>query len=294
MTTYVHLKSKLDHTQVEHAFSNQLPDDTSYDLIVRGDAVVYGPDGRKIVQVVANAIPEDVWQGAKKALHGLKSKKTDNRVAYGGSVTVNDITKVDGTISNQTRGPKVSSVIIGYYDRRSRHPFCRETAFTANEVEKWKTVVPLAKVVGDVYRRTCPEHVKTNDEACAKMDPAWVIADTPFTTMTVNNTVQSGCHYDAGDMDGAMTCLSVIRMGSWTGHYLVMPEYRVAIDIQNGDVCMTDVRNCLHGNTAMVPLGGSDEPCERISVVYYMRTGMLDCGSPAEERIRAARLRGGL
>ena len=90
-----------------------------------------------------------------------------------------------------------------------------------------------------------------------------------FTTVTVNINFQTACHQDAGDLAegfGVMTCT---RAGEYTGGYLVLPQYRVAVDYGTTDVLFADV-HLWHGNTAMKRVGNS--LFNRITCVHYYRT----------------------
>jgi hypothetical protein len=74
---------------------------------------------------------------------------------------------------------------------------------------------------------------------------------------------------------------------------LVFPEFRVAVDMHDGDVLLMDAHEW-HGNTRIVCACG-DEPngacavcgAERISIVSYYRSNMVNCGTAEEEANRA-------
>jgi hypothetical protein len=127
--------------------------------------------------------------------------------------------------------------------------------------------------------------------------PDWVVPGTPFTTITVNNTYPTGVHTDKGDLDAGFSTIAVLRRGSYTGGRFVFPEFRVAVDLQDGDLILMDAHQW-HGNTALVCACGdkrtsSCRACgaERISVVSYFRTAMTSCGSEEEENQRAVEYR---
>ncbi len=58
-------------------------------------------------------------------------------------------------------------------------------------------------------------------------------------------------------------------LGKFTGGYLVLPEYGVAVDYQPGDVLLGDVHGLLHGNC---PHTG-----ERVTTILYAREKMHLC-----------------
>jgi len=116
-------------------------------------------------------------------------------------------------------------------------------------------------------------------------DPAWRVPGTPFTTMTVNNTYPTGVHVDKGDLDVGFSCLAVWRRGQYSGGHLTFPEWRIAIDLQDGDLVLMDAHQW-HGNTA---LELESEDAERISLVLYYRTKLLQCGPEGVEKLRGIR-----
>jgi hypothetical protein len=116
-----------------------------------------------------------------------------------------------------------------------------------------------------------------------KTHPEWVVPGTPFTTITVNNTYPTGVHTDKGDLEQGFSNLTVLRRGRYSGGVFLFPEYRIGVDMGDGDLLLMDAHE-YHGNTAL-HLESPD--AERISVVAYFRTRMVECGTAAEEADRA-------
>lgn len=296
MTAIIHLKSRVSPKDVEELLGHHL-DESSYDALITGDARVYKPNGDPLLILRKRAIPDDILERAREPLLFLKRYKSDNRGTYAGGVRVARV-KADGTVSNTPdyvdpltgKTLSVASAVVGYYDRYPRIPFCRETAFTANEVERWSNLVPLATCVGDVFKKELPGRHLAQSDLAQRTSQDFVIKGTPFTTMTVNNTVRAAVHYDKGDLKEGFGCITALRLGRFSGFHLVFPAYRVAVDIDSNDVLLFDPHEA-HGNTAMVKI---DEGAERISVVYYYRADMIECGSAAEEQERAKHARGAL
>jgi len=113
--------------------------------------------------------------------------------------------------------------------------------------------------------------------------PDWVVPGTPFTTITVNNTYPTGVHTDKGDLDAGFSNLTVVRRGSYSGGIFLFPAYRVGVDMADGDLLLMDAHE-YHGNT---PLELASDDAERISVVAYYRTRMVECGNAEQEADRA-------
>ena len=259
-------------------------------MLLTGDCDVYKPDGKVLCQLRRGALSAVVLEQAYPALHHLRKYTTDNRGAYSGNETSRGQMREDGRLSRQTRTiadgkvVQVASAIVGYYDRQGgRFPFCRKTAFTANEVDKWNTLLPMVREAAGVFKQCSPERYAAQLAATKKCAPDWIIPGTPFSTLTVNNNVvPAAIHKDKGDYKDGLGLISVSRLGSYSGAWLTFPEYAVAADLYDGDLIFFNSHEW-HGVT---PFEDAVDH-ERISVVYYFRERLLDCGTASQELERA-------
>jgi predicted 2-oxoglutarate/Fe(II)-dependent dioxygenase YbiX len=112
-----------------------------------------------------------------------------------------------------------------------------------------------------------------------------LIADTSFTTITVNQNFQTAVHTDQGDLKAGLSNILVLRAGDVQGGILVFPHYRAAVRLDTCDLLLFDSHH-MHGNT---PIFGKVGQFTRVSLVLYYRERMIDCGSAAEEMERAKR-----
>ena len=102
----------------------------------------------------------------------------------------------------------------------------------------------------------------------------------------MNKTFRTAYHRDAGDLNEGFSNLTVVsNNGKYSGGYLILPEYKVAINIRPGDLLLINNHDGIHGNTPMVL---EDESAERISFVCYFREKMLELGSWDYEQTREA------
>jgi hypothetical protein len=195
------------------------------------------------------------------------------------------------TVSNTNYAQQVDSGIIGYMDRNARFPYCRQTAFTMKEVEKWNSALPFIKAVDKVCEKYAPKCHAAQKEMINKTSPDFVIGDTVFTTVTVNRNWQTAVHKDAGDYKHGCGVLSALCAGKFTGGYYTYPKYKVAADLRTRDVILADVHEW-HGNTSIIGIKGG---FERISCVFYYRSRMFECGRVEEEleRVKNRKIRGG-
>jgi len=274
------------------------------DMVVglHGDCDVYSPDGKVVCALRRNVLDEAVCEQAYPQLYYLRKYTTDNRGGYTGFGRAGTSTeggkgakflRADGRPSRQTRTVneagdivKVASAVVGYYDRSGgRFPFCRQTAFTANEVERWEQLVPLVKDADRVYREAFPKPYKVQSSFVAGLSKDFVIPGSVFTTLTVNNNVCGTVHCDKGDYKGGLGLISYHRRGSFTGGELVFPRYKVFLDLHDRDVLFFDPHEW-HGVNQMRHTDPKQDG-QRISVVYYVRQRIDECGTAVEEAARA-------
>lgn len=259
--------------------------------LLTGDADVYKPDGTLLAALRRKVIAPEIIDAARPSLlYAAKQYSTDNRGKYAGlprglAVGPNGKATNSHTIDPITKKvARVDSAIVGYFGKQGgRFPFCRTTKFTAEEVEKWNTIVPLAHAVGKLMEQAVPARYKAQMEIVERTCKEYVITDTPFTTLTINHNIAGRIHQDAGDYKPGFGVISVCRRGYYTGGWLVFPEYQVGADLQDGDVIFFDPHEW-HGVT---DFANQSDDYERISIVYYYRSHMIDCLPQAEEMERA-------
>jgi hypothetical protein len=260
-------------------------DERHYDLLIgREDADILRPDGSPLLVFRHKVLPAGACRRAFPALKPAAAPSSNRGAAAGGRTRT---VKKDGTRSNTFASKPVLSGTIGYYDREARTPFCRRTEYTRRDVEGWALVQPFIREVNAVFRRELPERYEAQMAAVRRTPAEWVIPRTAFTTVTVNRNWATAVHKDKGDLKSGFGVMSVLAAGLYEGGYLVFPKYRVAVDIRTRDVLLADVHEW-HGNT---PIEGTEDEYDRISCVFYFRTGMRHCLPPAQELERAKRRR---
>lgn len=281
MSTIVQLRSRVANAE---RFAGTIPDATHVDLLLQGDVDVYRPDGQPLCLLRRGWLSAPLLEAAYPALHSLRTARTSNRGKYAGEQRIEKVF-TDGKKSKNTHTTPVASAVVGYFDRQGgRFPYCRTTAFTANETAAWQTVLPLADRVAVLMQDLSPARYAKQLDHARRCHPDFIIRNSPFSTLTVNNNVAlSGIHRDAGDFKDGIGAISVLRRGHYTGAWLVFPEYRVGVDLGHGDVLLFNSHDW-HGVTR-IALESAE--AERISVVYYLREKMLACGSAASEIARA-------
>lgn len=258
--------------------------DEDYNALLTGPCRVSKPDGSLLCVYLPGAL-STVLQNKPviyPILHSLRSMQTDNRGHASGTE------RMRYGDEKRTRTKRVRSCILGAFDPGGPKQFCRLTGWTGSNLPRWDELRPLFHEIDVCFQQHAPIRHTLQMEQVKRTDPAWVIPGTAFTTITVNNTYPTGVHTDSGDLETGFSTLAVLRRGHYTGGVFVLPKFRVGVDMQHGDLLLLDAHEH-HGNTAIIPGGGGElvEDAERISVVSYFRTGMVNCGT-ADEELRKA------
>jgi hypothetical protein len=293
--TEIRVKTKIHPDQLEYVKGRVLAE-SDLDVVLTGPTVVTMPNG----QVLAKYLPRHFLpmrlDSFYDVLHGLRSMETDNRGLASG--TRRTKRHEDAT---RSRTEPVASAIVGSFEAKPPKNYCRLTAFSAKEMDKFSSLFPLFGDIGDAFAAEVPDRYQAQMAVVKRTAEDWVVPGTPFTTITVNNSYPTGVHTDKGDLDEGFSNLTVLRRGSYRGGIFTFAEYRVGVDMQDGDLLLMDAHQW-HGNTAMFcnacdrrigPPEDSDahqgcEPVpERISIVCYYRTRMKDCGPADSEAAKA-------
>ena len=283
--------------RVEH-LRGKRPQPEHVDTYLEDGARVYKPSGEPLAFLLRRAVSAEAAEAAYPWLHSFRNMKKQNRGDYSG--VPRSSLNSDGSPTNSPRVPYAdapSSVVVGFFDRSARHPYCRQTYLSVADPAGWGTLTPLIQEVASAFQQALPRRYAAQEAAARATHPAYVIPGTPFTTLTVNNTIASAYHYDKGDYAPGFGAILVLRRGAYSGGELVLPAYRVGADLQDRDLLLFDVHE-LHGN---LPIVGEGPPMlpeqggyERISVVFYFRANVVECLPPEQELERAKLARGGL
>ena len=283
-------------------FRGQFVEANSFDTLISDDADVLKPDGSVLLKYRLGVVPlnmvEEVRPFFRKAAtptnnRGIAAGIIRNNESMTRTVAKQSLTRYTpktkaGYISNTNYGKEVNSGVIGYMDGvNPRFPYCRLTAFNLNHPTMFRSVLPFIHAVDGHFKATMPERYSAQQSVVEKTHADFHISGTSFTTVTVNKNFRTAVHKDEGDLRAGFGVMSVLRRGTYEGCFLCFPKYRVAVDMKSGAVLLADVHEW-HGNT---PLVGTDGNYERISLVFYYREKMRECGSATEEleRIKMAR-----
>jgi len=191
---------------------------------------------------------------------------------------------INNYISETNYAQSVMSGIAGYFDRYPRIPYGRETSYTEKNREKFKLAFPYLQKLNAQFRELLPVRWAAQRREADKLDPRFLVEGTVFTTLTVNHNWRTACHRDAGDLHEGFSNICGItgpEGKGWRGAEFILPEYRIAINLQPGDMLLVNNHGGIHGNDALI---GDDN--DRLTLVSYFREKMVDLKSWDYENLR--------
>lgn len=267
------VKKILSDEETHKLEGTRLPKGYFKKVIKNEDVDVYTDEGKLLLRFRKCVLPMKHVNAAYEGMIKHARQKTHTRGVTGGDM---------GKIKVVENNVPIMSNIMGYFDTLDlgykkifkdagmRKPICRETSFTGRMPEKWNMVKPLIKDIDRQYKSLFPKEHRSQKKAA--QSTKYVIDNTAFTTITTNLNLQTACHYDKGDWKSGFGNLVVIERGKYKGGYTGFPQYGVAVDVRTGDFLGMDVHE-LHGNE---PLECVTEGCERLSLVSYLREGIVN------------------
>jgi hypothetical protein len=183
-------------------------------------------------------------------------------------------------ISDTNYAQSVMSGIAGYYDRYPRIPYGRATSYTEKHFDEFTKCYMFLRKLNEQFRQLLPKRWAFQNSCASKLDPKFVIDKTVFTTLTVNHNWRTACHRDAGDLHEGFSNICALGKG-WKGGEFILPEFRVAVRLESGDMLLVNNHGGIHGNDALV--GDNND---RMTLVAYFREKMLDLKSWDYENLR--------
>lgn len=284
------VRTRIPQEELEQKLGKILTED-DVNVLVNNDAVLRKPDGSLLLIYRRGILDSGLLEASYDTLHELRKHESNNRGLASGTPRFKLFKDAKWAYAENR-----PSTIIGAFDSNPPRRYCRLTAWSGKEIEKFHGLFPLFGAIGNEFEKHVPDRWEAQMQRVRNTHPDWVIQGTPFTTITVNNSYPTGVHTDKGDLDEGFSTLAVLRRGDYRGGYLCFPEYRVGVDMKHGDLLLMDAHEW-HGNTMLIcnvcntPMNaGWHESCgsERISVVSYFRTKMTECGSMDDELSKAA------
>jgi len=313
----IHLEPKMSNDEIK-AREGTYFKDTEVDEILDEDADVYGKDpetgaskllARFRKHVIPNELVKTGWEAYYQTAAASRNrgaaagpiKQTSNYWKKRKPVDVNKWSArymQNGKLSKMRVNNNVFSSVLGYFEQT---PFmglpCRLTSYTQKYFHQYKHGLPFIKAIDQVFKRLIPDrHAK--QLAAAKEKATYQVADTAFSSITINRNFQTALHMDDGDFRDGFGNLSVIERGQYSGGATMFPRYRIGFNVRTGDFLAMDVHewHCntelyeseadkkvnkalpkIHNDAVETGTMGGEKPFTRISFVCYLREKLRGC-----------------
>jgi hypothetical protein len=187
-------------------------------------------------------------------------------------------------VTNQPRGNKAYSAVLGTIDRSGRMPYGRLTKPTLEKYDQFQGQIPLFKEVDSLLKKTMPKTWKVLNERFKNVqDDAYNLFGTCFTSITMNWNFQVAFHYDGNNAKDAAAALTVMEKGTYEGGEFVFPQLRLAFNLRHGDFLGGDNQGLMHG---MMPFTNTSDDYESVWFVFYQRDSIIKLDSLKCEECR--------
>lgn len=315
----IYASSKVSDDECKSRKGHYVSED-DFDILLTADADVYDAETKKPIlkfrkNVFEREIINTAWKYTRhlaKASRGRgasaglidpeaiywKKREIYWRDKWSAKYMVKDKKTGEMKQSNMKVNNEVASNPIGYYGATKSLGLdmpCRLSHYTKTHYEDFKGAMPFFVEVANMYRGLMPDKYEIQKERAEVND--FHIKDTPFSTVTINRNFRTAIHQDAGDF-GGWASLAVVEEGKYHGGYFVLPKYRIAVDLRQGDYLVCDVHQ-YHANTELyeteedkeyndanpssfkdnleVGVLGLNNRFTRLSYVFYLREDIINC-----------------
>ena len=290
----IHLSPQLNEKELRLLEGIQ-PCDGHYDKIIDFDVDAFDKSTKRhIFTLKNNAIPQEMISISENIFKDIESrmKPSFSRASAAG---IPDIEKIRLAKKNVLEiepaiGKPFHANIIYKSNRKGKTNICnpvnsymagwnydrykklgKPCGFSKEFPSKWHKAIPYFESINSALMQICPEHYMVMHEwvKLNNISPNLTIGNTCLTTVAINVNYESCFHFDRGDYeDGYSTLTTISPYGLYNGGYLVLPKYRVAIDVKPGSILINQSHKDLHGNTRIIKIG---QQAKRISFVTYLK-----------------------
>ena len=131
----IKLRSKISKEELDQKVGKILTDE-DYNILISKDTKIRFPNGKIGAIFLKESIPEELADNSYDVLHSLKKYQTSNRGMASGTPRLKRNT--GGSRSDTAKS--IASAIIGNLDPVGPQQFCRLTAFSGKQTEKYKSL----------------------------------------------------------------------------------------------------------------------------------------------------------
>lgn len=231
-------------------------------LLINNSVRIYKENGDILAVFLKNHLKDKKLIDIGRKLYRFKGW-SNNRVMAAGK-------KKGG--SGLGNANKVKSSVVGYLEKTHMWP-CRQTVLYKKHKKSFdnETSELLNFINGEYYKYA--KELYKKQYVFSQLVKPMTLNGTVFTTITVNCDFRTRSHVDKGDFKNGLGNLMVFDYTKspkqpWCGGEFLLPEFKLAFDIQEGDLLFVDVHE-VHCNSAIYGHG-------RLSLVCYARENIFE------------------
>ena len=241
--------------------------------IITQDSVIIDADSGDVV-VVYVVCATDI---ATQLANSLRDVEFDTDVYF------------NATTTTRLSGMAVTHRTFGYQPpvpMRRRYG-CSRSQFNTAHPEAMSVLSEFCRVAEHVFRTYASDvHDITTRRVRDTIQPAWLIAGTPWSSGIINQTCALPYHTDKGNIPRSWSAMLGARR-LVQGGMLHLADYDTYLAVDHGSISIFDGQSVTHGVT---PLTLARPGGWRYTCVVYAKSGMKHCcADPRDEPARAAR-----
>ncbi len=245
MVTNLKIERKLTEDRI---FNGTFPGVYDFDQLIDADADGYDTDGRLLFKFRKGIVPVRINDNFPNLANYCLKKRS---------------LRIDAA------GPQYyeESRLLGYDLNKRTNNCVAETQFTKDKHDEFKKSIYILEFINDLYKAEFPSAYYL--QKSLKIDPHFLIGRTVFSQCIINKSFRTCLHRDKGNVEGTMSNLICLGDESYSGGYLVFPEYKIAIKLRPRDYLGFLGQEMWHGNTEI------KGPGMRLSMICYARNNIL-------------------
>ena len=254
--------------------------------MVKSNPLPPGPNSRVITE---NAAIIDSQTGKVVVLHVVCATDLATDLAASlGQVKWDDQVFSNVTTTSRLSGMATTHRTFGYQPpvpMRRRYG-CSRSQFNSEYPLAMDQIAQFCRVSEHLFRTHASDvHDLTAQKVRESIQPAWLIAGTPWSSGIINKTVSLPYHRDQANVPSSWSAMMVCRR-QVEGGMLHLADYDTYLAVPHGSITIFDGQSITHGVT---PFTMASPAAFRYSIVSYAKQGMKKCcADPTQEARRAA------
>lgn len=247
----------------KHKFNkeNKTTNDNDYDLVIDYDCIAYDEnDDILFVYKANNNVDRELIENT---FQNIKFNKRLNR-HFGVYTRTN---------------------LVGFSPpSRQKKQYCSVSLMAQKQPLEHDITCELSKIINNVYCEFSKEKYNQHDDLYKdKFSDFTRLENTVFTSGVINKNVAFQYHYDRGNLKNVFSGMFALKKNVFGG-YLILPEYKIAIEIADCSIFLFDGQSIVHGVSPIEYQKGG----YRYTVVFYTSSTAWRC-LPIELELKNAK-----